>query len=197
MREAVIESHAPLLQFNGERLLDDIYEARKQRKAARLANSGVTGEYVVFFSYAQMDSAAETTLFYNEAIQRLPKEKVFHDNNAMFKLNDLITKVKQSKNVIVLLSANYCKRPYTLVELHAALQSGVNVIPVIIEKPDTPSFQFKEVNEDILSRKIQYYLSVDGWNLLKDFEITIDNVIHNLQFVMNVRAISSWWMRPS
>ena len=146
------------------------------------------GNYILFFSYAQTDSAVETVLFYSQAAQRYPPARIFHDSNNRFKLDDLVLHVQRARNVVVFLSSNYCRRPYTLVELHFALLAGANICPVIVEKPGSASFDFGAVAADIKNKKIVEYLDSAGWDLLREHGITVDDVSVDLKKVTNVIA---------
>lgn len=166
--------------------------AAKQRHGgmADAAISKLPKEYLLFFSYAQKDTLAETSIFFNQAQARYPKQKIFRDNETKFKLNELIQHVQSAKNVVILLSGNYAKRPFTLVELHHALTSGANICPVKVSRPGMEPFDFEQIQLDIKSGKIKDYLNKDGWDLLLQQGITPEDVIKDLLEVMNVTATS-------
>ena len=78
--------------------------------------------FLFFFSYARVDTSAETAVLYDKAKIMFPNEHVFRDSEHFFKLDELIIRIKRAKNCLVLLSYNYPRRPFTLVELHVALE---------------------------------------------------------------------------
>ena len=147
-------------------------------------------DYILFFSYAQTDSAMETVLFYGRAAQRYPAKRIFHHSNNAFKLDELVLHVQRAKNVVVFWSPNYCRSSYTLVELHSAMRAGANIYLFIVEKekPGSASFDFATLAADIKSRKIVRYLDASGWELLKDNGITVDDICADLKKLMNVRV---------
>ena len=213
LREAVIETNAPLVIWNNEKLPEDVVAARQKRmKESSMAPKKATHtsalpsgpspqpteavapslrepeQYLLFFSYAQLDTLTETQLFYMQASQRFPGKRIFHDANSQFKLKDLVEKVKHSKNVIVLLSGNYARRPFTMVELHYALKSGSNVCAVKVDKAGMLPFDFEKVETDLKSGEIVHDLNEEGWALLREYDITVEDVVSNLKQVMDVKA---------
>lgn len=170
---------------------DAVVESRTTDLASVIAKISLiptSKEYLLFFSYAQKDTALETSLFFNEAQTRFPNHKIFLDKETKFKLDELIQHVRSAKNVVILLSGNYAKRPYTLVELHHALKSEANICPVTVSRSGMESFNFERIRADIKSGGIKDYLSQDGWDLLYQQNITVGDVIDDLNEVMNVTA---------
>jgi hypothetical protein len=145
-------------------------------------------EYFLFVSYAQLDTAPEATIFFRAARAKFPEHKIFRDRDTHFKLNDLVRHVSSAKNVIVLLSSNYPKRPFTLIELNHALASGAHVCPVIVRRQGVKPFDFDQVRKDIKAGKVAGYLDDHGWDLLYDNGVTLEDVEKDLQEVMNVAA---------
>ena len=145
-------------------------------------------EHLMFFSYAKIDTVAETKTLYDAACVKFPNRKIFRDAESRFELSALMDHVKNSKNVVVLLSDMYPKRPYTLAELHASLQSGANICPVKVTREGMKSFDFEKVAKDIQTGEIKTYLNEEGWMILKNLNISIEDVCRDLQKVMNVRA---------
>src|SRR5262249_22280762 len=114
------EATALTVETRRGKLLDSFMTWIVER--ARLANR----TYAVFFSYAKVDTVAEVAVLFDAAAQEFGEDRVFVDVEQRFKLTELIHRVRDSQNVIVLLSPNYPKRPFALIELYHALRSGVN-----------------------------------------------------------------------
>jgi hypothetical protein len=146
-------------------------------------------EFLLFFSYAQRDTSAEATIFFKDAKARFPDRKIFRDMDTSFKLNELIQHVSSSKNVVVLLSENYPKRPFTLIELHHALAARANICTVIVTRQGMKPFDFEQVKLDIKSGNVAGYLDEDGWDLLREHGMTVRDVEKDLQTVMNVVGV--------
>jgi len=145
--------------------------------------------YLLFFSYAQKDTVAETSRLCDAATQQFPKAKIFRDMDVSFKLSELVHHVQQAHNVVVLLSENYPKRHFTLVELHFALKSGANVCAVRVTRPGMESFDFDVVSADIESGKVKDYLDKKGWGILREHGITEEDVCRDLKTVMDIVAV--------
>jgi len=142
--------------------------------------------YLLFFSYAQKDTVTETSRLNEAATQRFPQAEFFHEKTS--KLSELVGHVQEANNVVVLLSGNYPKRAFTLVELHFALKSGARVCGVKVTRPGMEPFDFEAVRADIKSGKIKDYLSEDGWDTLGEYGITVEEVSKDLETVMNTAA---------
>jgi hypothetical protein len=91
-----------------------------------------------------------------------------------------------AKNLIVLLTDNYPKRPFTLVELHFALLAEVNIVPVVIYRAGLKSFNFEQVQHDLNKGKVKNYLDKGGWSVLANHGIGLAEVEADLKAVMNV-----------
>ena len=145
-------------------------------------------QHLLFFSYAQQDCASETLYLAEKAGSKFRGASIFRDADVKFKLDELVEHVKRSRNVIVLLSEHYPRRPFTLVELHTALQHGANVVAVKVARPGLIPFDFGQVAKDIQTGQLTNYLDEDGWTLLAGYGIDLDAVARDLKAVMNVRA---------
>ena len=135
-----------------------------------------------------MDTVAEVSILSDKATQHFPQSKIFRDADSAFKLSHLVNLVKHSRYVIVMLSYNYARRPFTLVELISALRAGSEIVTVTVSRPGLKPFDFEQVKEDIQSGQIQSYLDKSGWDTLKEFEITYRDVGDALTKVMDVRG---------
>jgi len=151
-------------------------------------SSGNDGKHLLFFSYSKIDTVAETTILTEKAKTRFPGSSIFRDADSKFKLSELITHIHNSKNVIVLLSGNYPKRPYTLIELHHALKSGLSVHLVKVTREGMVPFDFDQVLHDIETKAVKSYLDEKGWSLLQENGISMAQVCADLKQVMDVRA---------
>ena len=147
-----------------------------------------TEHHLMFFSYAKIDTVAETGILFDAACYKFPNRKIFRDAESRFELSALMDHVKNSKNVVVLLSDMYPKRPYTLAELHASLQSGANICPIKVTREGMKPFDFEKVTNDIQSGAIKTYLNEEGWMVLNNLNISLEDVCKDLKNVMNVRA---------
>ena len=136
-----------------------------------------------------MDTQAETSIFCQSAITRFPPDRVFHGSNSKFKLTELVDRVKRSKNVIVLLSPNYPRRTFTMVELHYALRYGANVRTVKVERAGLGTFDFDKLLNDIKTGELFSYLKAEDWATLAEHDITLEVMADNLLKVMDVVAV--------
>jgi len=179
-------THPPPPIKSAKALLPSVQSVISALSSASL--SPKPADHLMFFSYSKMDTVAETSVLSEKARHKFPASSIFRDADSKFKLSELITHVQRSKNVVVLLSGNYPKRPYTLIELHYALKSGAEVIPVKINREGMNPFNFEQVKRDIQNKAIEEYLDRDGWDLLEAHGVEVAQVCEDLKFVMNVRA---------
>ena len=144
--------------------------------------------FLFFFSYARVDTSAETAVLYDKAKIMFPNEHVFRDSEHFFKLDELIIRVKRAKNCLVLLSYHYPRRPFTLVELHVALENGLHIIPVKVLREGMKPFDHHQVAQDITHGRVYKYLSKNDWQLLKTFGMNEEAVCKDLQTLLNIKA---------
>jgi alpha-tubulin suppressor-like RCC1 family protein len=144
--------------------------------------------HLLFFSYSKQDTVAEVASLYGSAQRMYPSDSLFRDADASFELSGLISHVKKSRNVVVMLSYTYPRRPFAIVELHAALRSNANILPVLVQREGMKMFDFEEVHRDIGSGEIANYMDAAGWEILKGFSIGPKELGDDLKAVMNVRA---------
>jgi len=165
-----------------------VKEAKAGIEGLSLSVSTKTEKHLVFFSYCKIDTVAETLIFSQRARERYPKYSVFRDADAKFKLSQLILEVQKAHNIVVLLSGNYPRRPYTLIELHYALKSNANICAVKVTREGMPPFDFERVKQDIKNEKIATYLEEDAWRMLADHDIGVDDICKDLKNLMDVKA---------
>ena len=198
--DRLLKVNADKLESMGVKLGDaiDIVETAKHMSGDGFSKSlpaalsttkkmGAPG-HLLFFSYAQKDCAGETLQLAQHASVKFPGHSIFRDADVKFKLSELVQHVKQSKNVIVVLSENYPRRPFTLVELHTALQVKANVVAVRATRQGLNQFDFGQVQKDIANGNIYNYLDESGWALLREYDIDLEAVATDLKAVMNVAA---------
>jgi len=144
--------------------------------------------HLIFISYVQRDTVAETGVVFVAAKQKFPNHKIFLDNQERFVLSSLVANVKKSKNVLVFLSPNYGSSPYCLVELCTAVQSGAKISTVLVHKPGLGQFNFEQMNALLKSGDVSSLLDESGWSVVKEQGITKEMIINAMKAVVNVRA---------
>jgi hypothetical protein len=170
--------------------IEEILELASSLKVAT-TNSPKKTPFVrslLFFSYAKVDTIGETGILYDFAINLFPDKKIFRDAESAFKLSELVDYVKNSRNVVILLSGQYAQRPYTLVELHCAIESGARICPVKVTREGMAPFNFEAVKSDIVNGRVSTYLDRAGWKTLEEYGIGPREVEQDLRIIMNVRA---------
>merc|ERR1719326_2025616 len=106
--------------------------------------------HYIFVSHHKADAGTEAVLM-QEALERLlefdPESPgrdmmapVFLDSNDLVDLNDLRNHVESTANLLLLLTPEVLWRPWCLVEIVTAVQHGVNVVLVEVQKPSAQKF---------------------------------------------------------
>ena len=144
--------------------------------------------FLLFISYVKRDTLAETGLLFNWVKANHPTVETFRDTDQHFELSALVTRVKQSRNVVVFLSAHYGESPYCLVELCTAVQSGAHIVSIIVHKPGMELFNFENMNAMLTSGSITNLLDASGWAVLREQGFDPLHVVLALRKVMNVKA---------
>jgi serine/threonine protein kinase len=175
-------------RLSAERLLSHPFMIPSSASKAVLSKLNLPKKYLVFFSYAKIDTVAETAYLYSKCASKFSRYSCFRDADSSFQLDKLLELVVQSANVVVLLSENYAKRPWTLVELVHSLRYRANICPVVVGRPGKKNFDFEQVKNDIKSGALHGYLDADGWKTLNDNEVTYEDVCESLMQVMNYRG---------
>jgi hypothetical protein len=96
------------------------------------ARRRVAGSYffhLLFFSYAKVDAVGEVAALYTVAKAKYPNDSHFRDADQAFQLDQLVNEVKKSRNVVVMLSYNYPRRPFTIV-VGSMLLSDAQLTPI-------------------------------------------------------------------
>lgn len=155
-------------------------------------------DHYIFISHHKADGGTEATLM-QEALERIISQDpdspghgmmapVFLDSEDLSDLADLRDHVRNTLNLVLLLTEEVLKRPWVLVEIATAYHSGVQIVPVEIYKRDNKSFEYpgeefyKQLREgDLLTEK-------EG-DLIKDEGITMDDLEKALRHVFKKIAV--------
>ena len=182
------ESDLSSLEIGHRRMILSGIIATKSTPPVSPSASVEIPEQLVFFSYATSDAVSEVGLLAKATRAKFPGKAVFRDADSSYNLSELVNYVKHSKNVVVVLTGNYARRPFALVELVTSLRCGANVVAVLLIRPGMNSFSFEQVQADIKSKEIQNYLDERGWAFLQEYDISVEDVCKALLHVMNVKA---------
>ncbi|KAH9261108.1 hypothetical protein BASA81_000812 [Batrachochytrium salamandrivorans] len=93
------------------------------------------GETLCFLSHSKSDAAGTAMYLHSALAHKLQcdSHQIFLDSNSLVDLRDLASLVKQTKVLIVLQTGQVLQRPFCLVEMFAAVQYKIPIVPVIIE----------------------------------------------------------------
>jgi len=145
---------------------------------------------VLFISYVKRDTLAETGHLFNWIKAHHAGAEVFRDTDQHFGLSTLVTRVKQSRNVVVFLSVHYGSSPYCLVELCTAVAAGANIVTIIVHKPGLETFSFETMNKRLASDDVASLLDTAGWAVLGEQGFKQADVVKALRKVMDVKAFN-------
>lgn len=88
--------------------------------------------------------------------------------------------------MVVMLSVNYPKSMYSLLELHTALQAGIKIIPFLVSRSGMITFSYEQVKSDIVSHRIETYLNAEQWTTLQGHSVNIAQVEQNLSKLLDI-----------
>merc|ERR1719329_1183065 len=131
---------------------------------------------MLFISHSKLDAGTEACLMRSELEQlvtnnpSLPgthyEHLCFLDSEDLQNLEQLQSQVRSSANVVVLLTTNVLTRPWCLVEIWAAYEAGIPVLPVEVSKPGNEfCFPGEVFYEHLLHGKL---LDASGHKVLRD-----------------------------
>lgn len=154
-------------------------------------------DHFVFLSHCKSEAGTEAALLRTElesllgespAIKAAFSVPVFLDSDDLMELNGVKAAVKRSHNLAVLLTNGVLSRPWVLIEIVTAVESGVRVLPVQICKPGT-TFVFPD---EAFYRRLFTgdFLTLDDRKMLHSAGISIKQVESAIRALFNHIAVS-------
>merc|ERR1712032_422791 len=123
-----------------------------ERRYGKCRTINSSHHHYIFISHHKAGGGTEATLM-QEALERMIDQDpeipghgmvapVFLDSEDLSDLTDLKAHVRNASNLVLLLTEEVLKRPWVLVEIVTAYQTGVNIVPVEIYKREDKSFKY-------------------------------------------------------
>jgi len=181
---------------------DDIAD-EEQATFERRVTTGRTisnaNQHYIFISHHKAGGGTEATLM-QEALERIIDNEsenpghhmvapVFLDSEDLSDLNDLKSHVRNTMNLVLLLTEEVLKRPWVLVEIVTAYQAGVHIVPVEIYKRDDKS-PFKYPDDKFYKKLNNGELLTEAENdLIRDEGISVDDLEKALRHVFKKIAV--------
>jgi len=181
---------------------DDIAD-EEQATFERRVTTGRTvsnaNQHYIFISHHKAGGGTEATLM-QEALERIIDNEsenpghhmvapVFLDSEDLSDLNDLKSHVRNTMNLVLLLTEEVLKRPWVLVEIVTAYQAGVHIVPVEIYKRDDKS-PFKYPDDKFYKKLNNGELLTEAENdLIRDEGISVDDLEKALRHVFKKIAL--------
>jgi len=181
---------------------DDIAD-EEQATFERRVTTGRTvsnaNQHYIFISHHKAGGGTEATLM-QEALERIIGQDeespghhmdapVFLDSEDLSDLTNLKDHVRNTFNLVLLLTEDVLKRPWVLIEIVTAFQSGIHVVPVEIYKRDNNS-PFKYPDEKFYQRLHDGGLLTSADSaLIRDEGISMDDLEKALRHVFRKIAV--------
>lgn len=163
------------------------YRERLKTHALRLVDTGSEISHLVFLSHFKMEAGTEAALMRHELLQMLTEAgqdhlyeiPVFLDSENLENLKVLQGHVRQSHNLVVLLTKGILTRPWCLVEIVTAHREGVQMLPVEVVKPGN-SFTYPDPKfyEELQAGT---FLDAGATEIITDCGLTLDDVASSLK----------------
>jgi len=155
-------------------------------------------DHFLFLSHYKREAGTEASLMRSELERILQDDQhpaatkfntpIFLDSEDLQNLQDLQQRVKDSHNLVLLLTANVLTRPWVLVEVVTAIREGVQVVPVILHKGFD---DFELPDEDWYERmKSGKLLDSSGLKVLSECGIKAEDVCNVLRTVFQRIAVT-------
>jgi hypothetical protein len=104
-------------------------------------------DHLIFLSHFKVEAGTEAALMRHELTELLQEGQghlecgsfgvpVFLDSEDLANLDDLLGKVRNSRNLAILLTEKVLTRPWVLMEIVTAVRHGVEVLPVLLLRPE-------------------------------------------------------------
>jgi hypothetical protein len=102
--------------------------------------------HLIFLSHFKVEAGSDAALMRKELTELLQEGQghlecgsfgvpVFLDSEDLANLDDLLGKVRSSRNLAILLTEKVLTRPWVLMEIVTAVRHGVEVLPVLLLRP--------------------------------------------------------------
>jgi len=155
---------------------------------------------VVFLSHFKEEASSEARLLKIMLLQEMAEHGVsnndiFLDSDNLHKITELLQEVKRTDNLVVLLTKRLLTRPWCLLELWAAHQNGVNIVPVKIEcRGATRLFEFgpsaEAFKNDLASQVDQTCIEqiVQHGAMVTEIQVAIAELLDSIAVNFNVDA---------
>jgi len=155
---------------------------------------------VVFLSHFKEEASSEARLLKIMLLQEMAEhgvsnDDIFLDSDNLHKITELLQEVKRTDNLVVLLTKRLLTRPWCLLELWAAHQNGVNIVPVKIEcRGATRLFEFgpsaEAFKNDLASQVDQTCIEqiVQHGAMVTEIQVAIAELLDSIAVNFNVDA---------
>merc|ERR1712048_833244 len=142
-------------------------------------------QHLVFLSHYKVEAGTEAALIFSEIdvlIEESPSHvgnrfdvPVFLDSENLRDIDQLGQHVRQSHNVVLLLTEKLLTRAWCLVEIVTAVRERVALVPVLVDKPGQGPFQFPD---NVFYQKMSEgtLLDLDAIKLLSNCDIELSDV---------------------
>jgi hypothetical protein len=146
-------------------------------------------QFLVYFSATK--AVTDGVVLFTHALKKAhPDKTVFWEESGKFVYEDMVAKVNTCKNVILLLTNDYVRDPYRMLELNYMLAKKKNICLVIfVRSLEDEPFDFKQLDLDIKNKAYHSYMKKEDWAFLKAHHITEANVYANLKAIRNIIAL--------
>jgi len=156
-------------------------------------------EHMLFLSHHKEEAGTEAALMRTELALMTAQDPnsmfhnfqvpVFLDTEDLTDLQVLQKHVRMSHNLALLLTRDVLTRPWVIIEIVTAVQSGVRVIPVMLEKGHNNK-EFEFPTQDYYTTVLNgTFLSESGIELLRECAIDVEDVESALRTVFKRIAI--------
>lgn len=179
------------IQAISETSIDNFFERMASKVQAMMR------KHYLFLSHYKLEAGTEASLMCIELEKLLDEDEtrpaqgtedlVFVDSEDLDKLNDLQTHVRNSCNLVLLLTKGVLTRPWVLVELATAVQAKVPVLPVKVSKRGS-EFEYPDelFYQDFANGRL---LEEEGYSVLKAARLDIGDITKALRGIFSRIAV--------
>ena len=157
------------------------------------SSSTTKKSFHLFLSHVKKDTGTEAGVFFDMATKSYFL-KTFLDVQQAFPLPDLIGNVKDSEVILVLLSPDYIRRPYTAIELITAHKSQLGLMAVNVVHPQSIGFDFSSTWRGMSGAEdpadfVQQLLDESAWGTLSSVGYSLEDYQSALLWLLNLKGL--------
>ena len=162
--------------------IDEKFQGHSMLHRLQRRNADSKKKYAAFLSHHKASCAMEARFLKDKLQMQLPGSEIFLDSDDLKDLRTLLESVRDSSALVVLQSAEILYRPWCLLEMYAAIESGV---PVVALNCQGKGYDFAQASQFLTNLDTQLEQKTPGaGKIISDESVDIRDLAFKLAHVI-------------